>query len=181
MSDLRERMRNFLCDELFKWAFGDDDDDQETEFDLLPRRATLALAPSRAPTSTTHNQPNPLPLTLPLPVVPAPCAPAPTSSTRRFTLPKRDAEVCAEQILGVPQKNQEDTKYCFHFWEEWRTSREKSTGVNINNLTQMFNHELQHWLTRFILEVRKQDGSTPTSLHHIAAGVMTFDGMEGQI
>ena len=31
--------------------------------------------------------------------------------------------------------------------------------------------KLQHWLTRFILKVRKQDGSifTPTSLHHIAA------------
>ena len=27
MSDLRDRMKNFLCDELFDWAFGDHEDD----------------------------------------------------------------------------------------------------------------------------------------------------------
>ena len=27
MLDLRDRMKNFLCDELFDWAFGDDEDD----------------------------------------------------------------------------------------------------------------------------------------------------------
>ena len=27
MSDLRDCMKNFLCDGLFDWAFGDDEDD----------------------------------------------------------------------------------------------------------------------------------------------------------
>ena len=34
MSDLRECMRNLLCDELFNWAFGDDDEDDQESDDL---------------------------------------------------------------------------------------------------------------------------------------------------
>ena len=45
MSDLQEHMGNFLCEGLFNWAFGDDDeDDQESdEFD-----SCRATAPSLA-------------------------------------------------------------------------------------------------------------------------------------
>ena len=40
----------------------------------------------------------------------------------------------------------------------------------------MTDNELQHWMTCFILEVRKQDGNVYASntLHHIIAGVMWY-------
>ena len=45
MSDLRECMRNLLCDELFNWAFGDDDEDDQKKDEFDSHRAT---APSLA-------------------------------------------------------------------------------------------------------------------------------------
>ena len=46
----------------------------------------------------------------------------------------------------------------------------------------MSNSELQHWLTLFTLEVRKQDGSVfpPASLHHSTAGLMRHLGWNGR-
>ena len=78
-----------------------------------------------------------------------------------------------ERTLGVPKKTFEDTKYCFQLWEAWE-HRNTTTAVQIGSIVQMSNSELQHWLTLFILEVRKQDGSVfpLASLHHITAGLM---------
>ena len=51
-----------------------------------------------------------------------------------------------------------------------------SSSVHIGTITEMSTRELQHWLTRFILIIRKQDSSPflPNSLHHIAAGLMKY-------
>ena len=59
MSELQDRMRNFLCDKLFEWAFGDDEADMNEallqasdgyESKIMPRCCTitpfLTLAPS---------------------------------------------------------------------------------------------------------------------------------------
>ena len=80
----------FLCDELFDWTFGKDEDDlnealllasDEFESKITPRATapSLALARSQAPsTSAICHQPNPL--HLPVPGL--------TSFTHRFALPK---------------------------------------------------------------------------------------------
>ena len=81
----------FLCDELFDWAFGDDEDDlnkallqasDEFESKIMPYATapSLPLARSQAPstTSATCHQPNPLYLPVP----------GPTSFTHGFALPK---------------------------------------------------------------------------------------------
>lgn len=61
-----------------------------------------------------------------------------------------------------------------NLWDEWRKHRLEFTGVYIKPLSAQDNAELQHWLTRFVLEVRKKDGYefTPNSLHHICCGLM---------
>ena len=82
-----------MCNEMFDWAFGDDEDDlsevcykqvmHEFESKIMPcaTAPSLALALSGAPSTTnaTALQPNPLPLTN--------CMLVP-SSTCRFVLPK---------------------------------------------------------------------------------------------
>ena len=57
-----------------------------------------------------------------------------------------------------------------------------STGVSIPSFTDMTPSQLQHWLSLFILEVRKQNGDVypPSSLHHITAGLMRHRRWSGR-
>ena len=118
-------------------------------------------------------------LSLPLTTGPAPQtrnAPPPTSSSlsrSRFAPLQSDHEIEQKRKEGIPRKTLQDTKFCLNTWEAWREHR-KQNGHAISPLTEMTEHELQHWLTRFILEVRKKDGSVypPNTLLHICAGLM---------
>ena len=49
-----------------------------------------------------------------------------------------------------------------------------TTAVNIPIITDMTKEQMQIWLVRFVLEVRKKCGDVypPNSLHHIVVGVM---------
>ena len=73
-----------------------------------------------------------------------------------FAQPKTDKEIVQARAEGVPVKTQQDTKYCVGLWEEWREHRNQTTAANIAPHTQLNHSELQHWLTRFVLEVRKK-------------------------
>ena len=101
---------------------------------------------------------------------------------RRFAAPKTEAEIVQARTKGVPLKTQKDTKYCVGVWESWREYRNSTTGAAIAPLTELNHSELDHWLTRFILEVRKKDGSEfpPNSLHHICCGLMRHLRWSGQ-
>ena len=50
----------------------------------------------------------------------------------------------------------------------------QNTAEHIGSIDSLSDQSLNHWLTRFILEVRKQDGNDypPNTLHHITAGLM---------
>lgn len=102
----------------------------------------------------------------------------PASSTlfsgTRYAPPKTDQEVIDARQRAVPKKTQEDTKYCYKLFYEWSIARQKATGETIGKLCEMSDSEIQHWMTRFILEVRKKDGKeySPNTLHHVTAGIM---------
>ena len=93
----------------------------------------------------------------------------------RFAEPKTDKEIEEARTKGIPQKMREDTKYCVSLWQAWREHR-KCLGTTIPPLTELNHAELQHWLTRFVLEVRKKDGQEfqPNTLHHICCGLMRY-------
>lgn len=62
---------------------------------------------------------------------------------------------------SIPKKTQVGTKYCVGLWNEWsthRTSRASSDLKTVPDITQMDCETMQYWLSRFVLEVRK-DGS----------------------
>ena len=91
MSDLRDHMKNFLCDKLFNWAFGNDEDDLNKALLQASDEKNHALCNNSIFGSGSilssiynkfHPQPNLLFLTLQLPV-PAPY----TSSTHSRILP----------------------------------------------------------------------------------------------
>ena len=79
------------------------------------------------------------------------------------------------RVESVSEKTREDTKYCVNLWEEWRNHCVQHTTATIPALLlEMTNTDLQYWMTRFIMEVRKKDGTNflPNTLHHICCGIM---------
>ena len=91
-----------------------------------------------------------------------------------FGNPKTTEEILEARRQGIPLRTQQDTQYCIRLWEEWRNYRQTATNENISPLIELDNAELDNWLTCFVLEVRKKDGSLypPNTLHHIIAGLL---------
>ncbi len=85
-------------------------------------------------------------------------------------------------MQAIPKKTREDTKYSVNMWNAFTEHRLNTTGDIIPPLTQLSHAELSHWLTRFILEVRKKDGSEfpPNTLHHLCCGLMCQLRWSGQ-
>jgi len=153
---------DLFSDEILDWL-QDYDDEISADIELLLARASDVYESSIDSAPQLGSSP------------PERCAPSTSSSlsTSRFAPPKTDAEVASERRKGVPKKTLEDTKYCLNLWEEWRKYRQQTTGDAIAPLSEMTQEEVQHWLTRFILEVRKKDGSVypPNTLYHICCGL----------
>ena len=96
------------------------------------------------------------------------------ATASRFGNPKTTEEILEARRQGIPLRTQQDTQYCIRLWEEWRNYRQTATNENISPLIELDNAELDNWLTCFVLEVRKKDGSLypPNTLHHIIAGLL---------
>ena len=91
----------------------------------------------------------------------------------RFATPITDEEVVELRKMAIPKRTMQDTQYCIRQWEAWRDHRNLS-GLVVPSLCDMDTQSLSHWLTRFVLEVRKVNGSEypPNTLHHIVCGIM---------
>ena len=182
---VRLALKDFLCEDLFNFCY--DDEPPFSSSDIASSRA------AEQPTSTTTNsnsfallssshscqiKPPPLTSSTYIPKALSPFIPLEPSSSRlstsRFTQPKTDKQVQTQWLEGIPKSTLHYTRYCVNLWEQWRTNRCKITGEHIGSIDSLSDQSLNHWQTRFILEVRKQDGSEypPNTLHHITAGLM---------
>lgn len=94
--------------------------------------------------------------------------------TRPFATPLTDEEVEEKRRDNIPKKTQQDTEYCLRLWNEWRSYRQSKTSQNIPQLEEMTKKDLDYWLSRFVLEVRKKDAKEfpPNSLHHLCCGIL---------
>ncbi len=63
----------------------------------------------------------------------------------------------------LPKKTLEDTQYCVKVWQDWCEYRQQVCGNHID-LKTLQHCQLQHWLTRFVLEVRRDRVSVQHSL-----------------
>ena len=113
--------------------------------------------------------------TTPWPIVqePNPLASS-TLNSGRYATPKTDQEILDARQNAIPKATQDDTKYCYKLFHEWSIARQDATNEKIGELCEMTDSEIQHWMTRFILEIRKRDGNeySPNTLHHVTAGIM---------
>ena len=154
-------MEQLLSDELLEWLQSDIEDDID--------RLLLAASESyeKSLLSQTQNLSDKQ-------APPIKRAQPPSNHSRTFAAPKTEEEIRNARAKGVPSKTIEDTKYCVNLWNEWKRYRQQTLGDSIPDLTDLSRSQLQHWLTRFVLEVRKKDGSeyVPNTLHHICCGLM---------
>ena len=110
--------------------------------------------------------------------------PVAEQQARRFAKPKTEEEVAKARKASIPKKTLADTKYCVRLWNEWKGQRNSTNMAEVvpEGLVDMAVVSLQHWLSRFVLEVRKKDGSEypANMLHHLCCGIMRHLRLNGR-
>ena len=104
-------------------------------------------------------------------------------TNKRFAAPVTSNAVQQSKDAAVPERTRRDTEWCIKLWNLWSSQRPcTSTDTAIPPITALNNEQLQHWLCRFVLEVRKVNGQhyPPATLHHIISGVMRFLRQSGR-
>lgn len=96
---------------------------------------------------------------------------------QRFGCPVTEDEILKKIDGAIPRSTKKTTTWSVKVWNSWRESRLKSVETAapplLDNIT---NAELNHWLSRFLLECRNQQGEyyTGTTLYSLCAGVQRF-------
>ena len=107
------------------------------------------------------------------------------TSGQRFATPKNDEEVEMARKARIPKKTQADTRYCLDMWSKWTRYRNSVVDSEhvAEDITSLDNSKLQYWMSRFVLEVRKKDGSEypPNTLHHIVCGILRHLRESGRV
>ena len=94
----------------------------------------------------------------------------------RFAAPMTKESIQEARKMAIPKRTRQDTEYCVRVWEAWRKHRNDNLDSSVPCLLEMETQEMSHWMTRFALEIRKQDGNEyqPNTLHHIICGLMRY-------
>ena len=95
---------------------------------------------------------------------------------QRFGPVVGEDELCTAVSESVPKKTREHTKWCVDTWSEWRLHRisiAKADSEKPPNLEEMTNEQLNYWLSCFVMEVRRKDGSeyVGTTIHGLVCGL----------
>ena len=149
-------MEQLLSNELLEWL----QSDIEVDVDPLLLAASNSYKKSLCPS----NEPSPLKTFLHVRCSGIPAA------------PKTEEEICNARAKGVPSKTIENTQIL-------RKPMEWVEKVLPGNPWRLHPRpEVQHWLTRFVLEVQKKDSSefVPNMVHHICCGLMHHLRWNGQ-
>ena len=164
---------DFFCEQILSCL----NDSNDEELDALMLAASQEYESTNAPPTTAENSARAHQTTRPAPTTAGRGRP-----TTRFAPPKTSREIEGGRIDSVPIKTKQDTTYCLKLWESWREYRQNCTSETIPQLKNMTAEELTHWLSRFVVEVRKTDGKEypPNTLHHIVAGLQRYLRHEGK-
>lgn len=94
----------------------------------------------------------------------------------RFPIIVEEEEL--EEIVSeaIPEKTKQHTKWCYDTWRQWhshRTASATSIEETPPTLTSMKKEQLNFWLSRFLVEVRRKDGSVyhGETLHSLICGL----------
>ena len=98
-------------------------------------------------------------------------------TNKRFASPKGKEAVKAAKESSIPVKTHAQTNWSLNVWEQWAQERnakllpgEIPFSTNFCDLSMI---EMDFWLSRFILEVRKLDGKPypPNTIYQLICGL----------
>ena len=84
---------------------------------------------------------------------------AKTKTKHSFAVPKSESAIAKAKESATPAKTLEDTEYCKTIWNDWCKHCSTAFEDTIAPITQLSEEQLADYLSNFIFEVRKQDGS----------------------
>ena len=87
-----------------------------------------------------------------------------------------DEELQKKVLRAVPQKTRQQTKWAIGIWLNWRLHQikiAKNPDECPPRLAEMDKADLSKWLSKFLVEIRHNDGKacTGTTLHQILCGL----------
>lgn len=97
----------------------------------------------------------------------------------RFAKPVTDQEVHKAQQKAIPENTKKSTNWAVNVWKAWSAHRRSVNSTRCpSHLFIMAKNkwELNYWMTRFVMEVRRQDGKEypPNTLHQICCGILRY-------
>ena len=113
----------------------------------------------------------------------------------RFGLPVNDNEVVERSKQSIPPNTQRRNNWAMNTWTKWALARNnqcvEQTGTMssdkwtkiIKPLTDMTDEEMQYWISKFILEVRKEDGTEypPKTILSLVMGLQSHIRMKNKV
>ena len=100
-----------------------------------------------------------------------------TTEDDRFGPLVTQSQITAVQNSGVPVNTKKNTSWAVNVWTEWADYRRKRCPTECPpHLLTIQACELNDWLCRFVLEVRRKDGKPypPNTLHQLCCGVQRY-------
>ena len=93
---------------------------------------------------------------------------------------KSDAAVKETQEHAVPATTKKSTSWAVTVWTEWSKGRQEHFRNDPMELPPHLmvcrKQELDHWLSRFVIEARRKDGKPhpPNTLYQLCCGIMRY-------
>ena len=87
------------------------------------------------------------------------------------------SQITAVQNSGVPVNTKKNTSWAVNVWTEWADYRRHRCPTECPpHLLTIQACELNDWLCRFVLEVRRKDGKPypPNTLHQLCCGILCY-------
>lgn len=94
-----------------------------------------------------------------------------------------DDEVRERQLSRIPANTKKATKWSLGVWTDWKVARSETCSedsdkcpAGVGDITKMSKEELDFWLSKFVLEVRKTNGECfyPNTLYGICCGLQRY-------
>ena len=99
-----------------------------------------------------------------------------TVSNTRFAKPVSDEEIRSHIATAIPRSTAKTKSWAVRLWNLWAQSRAMEDGATPPPLDQITNDSLNFWLSRFVMEIRNEQGEEYQSgtLYSVCAGIQQY-------